>query len=292
MYEKIVIGIDSSEYSKAAVIEVSNWIRKHGGSAALVHGVYFDEEEFAYNSEQLNKRIASGKQLCSEIKEMTCNEFELNLEIRVRQGEPQDVIVNNASEMDADMIVMGTFGKNGLKRVLMGSVTSGVIGNAPCDVLVVKKACSECTGEYSSILLPFDDSEFSRNALKKTCLLAKLDGSTVTVLYVVPLYEEMVNFFKTDSIRASMRNEAQKILAIAEGIASSQGVSINLEIAEGHPSEEIVAATERLNSELVVMGTYGWQGINKAIMGSTTERVLGNVSCPVLVIRGDNNERL
>lgn len=292
MYEKIVIGVDSSEYSKAAVIEAANRLRKHGGSAVLVHGVFFDEEEFSYSSEQLNKRIEAGKQICSSMQQMVRDEFGIETNISVRHGEPHDVVVNTASEMGAEMIVMGTYGKKGLKRVLLGSVASKVIGNASCDVLVVKKPCSECNGEYNSILLPFDGSDFSRHALRKACSVSKIDGSVVTVLYVIPLYEEMVNFFKTDSIRASMRNEAEKIMTIAEGIASSKGIQVRSEIAEGEPSEEIVNAALRLGSDLVVIGTYGWQGINKAIMGSTTERVLRNISCPVLVIRGDKNERL
>ncbi|HXX58226.1 MAG TPA: universal stress protein, partial [Thermodesulfovibrionales bacterium] len=64
MYETIVVGFDGSESSKAAVIESSNWIRRHGGRIVLVHAVYFDEEEFGMAPEQREKRFDFGKKAC------------------------------------------------------------------------------------------------------------------------------------------------------------------------------------------------------------------------------------
>ena len=91
----------------------------------------------------------------------------------VSEGEPPEVIAETAREKGVDLIAMGTHGRRGIKRFIMGSVTSGVIGHASCDVLVVKKPCTQCTGEFASILLPFDGSEFSKKALSHAYALAK-----------------------------------------------------------------------------------------------------------------------
>jgi len=285
MYKKILVAIDDSEFSKAAVVEAANWVKKHGGKIILLHGIYFDEEEFSNAPGQLDKRIELGKEICSRAQVLINTEFGMESEAIVRHGEPPKLITTIAAERDVDVIAIGTYGRRGLKRLIMGSVASNVIADSPCDVLVVKKPCTECTGSYSSILMPYDGSVFSRKALARACKLAKVDGAVVTVLYVIPRYEEMIGFFKTESIKNSLYQEAEKILETAKEIAVDQGIPMNSEIDEGNAGDKIVDASVRLGSDLIVMGTYGWRGVNKAIMGSTTERVLMNASIPVMAVR-------
>ncbi len=285
MYKTLVVAYDDSEFSKAALVESSNWIKRHGGRIILVNAVFFEEEEFGIAPEQREKRLEIGKRVCYQTREKIMTDYGIAVESLVCEGDAADVIVDIAEGKQADLIAMGTHGRKGLKRLLMGSVTSGVIVNSPVDVIVVKRPCSECTGTYSSILLPFDGSEFSRKAVARACELAKLDGATVTVLYVIPRYEEMVGFFRTDSIRRNLEDEAKKILDSAREIASGSGVQVKTEIREGQTADEITKAAANLRNDLIVMGTYGWRGVNKAIMGSSTERVIMNAGCPVLAVR-------
>ena len=285
MYNKILVGFDGSEFSRAALLEAANRIKRRGGKVILLNAVYFDEEEFGNKPEQLEKRMESGKKICSGAKEMVRKEFGIDIESIVSEGEPPEVIARTAQEMNADLIAMGTHGRRGIKRFIMGSVTSGVIGHAPCDVLVVKKPCTRCTGEFTSILLPFDGSAFSKKALSHAYALAKDEGSEVTALYVIPRYEEMIGFMKTDSIRKSLHKEAERIIDLAKQSVSSNGVTLATAIEEGNAADKIVETANRMKHDLIVMGSYGWRGVNKAILGSTTERVIMNASCPIMVVK-------
>ena len=285
MYNKILVGFDGSEFSRAALLEAANRIKRRGGKVILLNAVYFDEEEFGNKPEQREKRMESGKKICSEAKEMVRKEFGIDIESIVSEGEPPEVIARTAQEMNADLIAMGTHGRRGIKRFIMGSVTSGVIGHAPCDVLVVKKPCTRCTGEFKSILLPFDGSVFSKKALSHAYALAKDEGSEVTALYVIPRYEEMIGFMKTDSIRKSLHKEAERIIELAKQSVSSNGVTLATAIEEGNAADKIVETANRMKHDLIVMGSYGWRGVNKAILGSTTERVIMNASCPIMVVK-------
>ena len=285
MYNKILVGFDGSEFSRAALLEAANRIKRRGGKIILLNAVYFDEEEFGNKPEQLEKRMESGKKICSGAKEMVRKEFGIDIESIVSEGEPPEVIARTAQEMNADLIAMGTHGRRGIKRFIMGSVTSGVIGHAPCDVLVVKKPCTRCTGEFTSILLPFDGSAFSKKALSHAYALAKDEGSEVTALYVIPRYEEMIGFMKTDSIRKSLHKEAERIIELAKQSVSSNGVTLATAIEEGNAADKIVETANRMKNDLIVMGSYGWRGVNKAILGSTTERVIMNASCPIMVVK-------
>lgn len=284
MYNAILVGFDGSEYSKAAVIESSHWIRRHGGKLLIVHAVETDEGAGASGAQREN-RLEIGRNVCYQSRELATNEFGIDAESVVCEGEPAEVIIDVAQEKDTSLIALGTYGKRGLKKLLMGSVTSKVIVNSPCDVLVVKKSCSECTGKYESLLVPFDGSDFSKRALNKACLLSKNDNAAVTALYVIPRYEEMIGFFKTKSIQKNIMQEAAKILDGAKTVASEHGLQIRTEVVEGHSDEMIVKTADKLENDLIVMGTYGWKGVNKAIMGSTTERVIMNAPCPVLAVR-------
>ncbi len=285
MYKTILVGFDDSVSSKAALTEAANWTKKHGGKIILVHAVYFDQEEFGIAPDQLEKRLKVGEKVCVETKEMLASEFGVDVHSLLCEGDPPEVILEVADGKKADLIVLGTYGRKGINRLLMGSVTSQVIVNSPVDVLVVKKPCTKCTGTYASILVPFDGSDASKKALERACRLSKMDGAGVTVMYAIPRYEEMIGFFRTSSIQKSLMEEARKITDVAKDFASAQDVRVETVIEEGPAGDKVVAAANRLSSDLIVMGSYGWRGVNKAIMGSTAERVIMNASCPVLVVR-------
>jgi nucleotide-binding universal stress UspA family protein len=95
----------------------------------------------------------------------------------------------------------------------------------------------------------------------------------------------MMDFFKTEAITKSLFQEAEKIMAQAKEIAASQKVQIKAVVQEGHSGEKIVEIANTFKNDLIVMGTHGWQGMNKALMGSTAERIIANASCPILIVR-------
>jgi len=287
MYNSIVVGYDESLSSKAALKEASRWVKTHGGKILLIHAVYFDQEEFAILPSQMEKRFEIGAQACRNAKTNLQAEFGLNgsVESYVCEGEPPDVIVETAEAKDADLIALGTYGRKGLKRLLMGSVTSQVILNSRIDVLVVNRECTRCTGTYRSLLVPFDGSDSSKKALLRACELSKLDEGEITVLYVIPRYEEMMDFFKTETITKSLFQEAEKIADTARQLAAAQGVQIKAVVQEGHASEKIIEIADKFKNDLIVMGTHGWRGMNKAILGSTAERIIAHASHPILIVR-------
>lgn len=287
MYNSIVVGFDESAFSKAALSEAAHWIKKHGGRISLVHAVYFDKEEFAILPSQMETRLELGAGMCRQAKSALLSDFGLDgsVESLVCEGEPPEVIVDTARETKAELIALGTYGRRGLKRLLMGSVTSQVILKSPCDVLIVKKPCTSCAGSYASLLVPFDGSDSSKKALSRACALSRADGAEISVLYVIPRYEEMMDFIKTESITKSLYQAAEKIVEDAKKFAAGLGAQIKAVVQEGRADEKILDISAKLKNDLIVMGTHGWRGVNKAILGSTAERIIAQASCPVLIAR-------
>ncbi len=286
MYKKIVIGYDESDISRNALSEVSNRVRQNGSHITLVHAVYHDSEEFDISRGQLEQRISIGKDVCVKTAEEFNAEYGVNIDTVVCEGEPDKVIVDVAGGMHADMIALGTHGRKGIKNLLMGSVTSGVIEKSPCDVLVVRKPCpSGCSGGYKSILVAYDGSEYSKKALERAVKLADGGQHEITMMYVIPSYQEMVGFYKTQGIKDAMYDEANKVLDGAGVKSNGSGNPIGKVVQEGHAASKIVEMATKLKSDLIVMGSHGWTGVDKAIMGSTTHGVIVGAPCPVLVVR-------
>jgi nucleotide-binding universal stress UspA family protein len=282
MFDRIVIGYDDSESSKAALREASLWADGHGGALSIVHAVYFDAEEFAIPPAQIERGVERATRFCREAQARTvaeCGGLAERTRVLVREGEAPAVLARVAAEERADLVALG--------RLLVGSVTAEVVLESPCDVLVVKRPCGACNGRYTSILVAFDRSESSKKALVRAAELAKAEGAKLTVLYVIPRYEEMVEFLRTDAIEGSLRAAADKVLAEARAIATAAapGLEVATRVGGGHAADEILAAARQLGSDLVVMGTHGWTGVSKAIMGSTTSRVITHATSPVLVVK-------
>ena len=285
MYKTIVVGYEGSEYSKAALTEAAIRVKKTGGKLILVHAVYFDDEEFGIAPVQLEKRLEVGQKICYQTKEKFASAYGIEIESLVCEGEPPEVLVDIAQGKGADLIALGTHGRKGLKRLLLGSVTSGVIHKSQCDVLVIKKRCTDCTGSFKSILVAYDGSASSRKCLARSISLARSEGAELTALYVIPRYEEMVEFFMTESIRKSLNEEGRKVLSTANEIASKEGFPLATMVQEGQSAAKVIEMAGKLKSDLIAMGSHGWTGVNKAIIGSTAERVIINAACPVLIVR-------
>ena len=247
--------------------------------------VFFDAEEFGIAPEMREKRLRKAQEFCSAAKARLETDLGIEAQVLYREGDPPDQVLAAVEATGADLIVMGTHGRRGLSRLLMGSVTSHVILHAGVDVLVVKKPCSACRGAYPSILVPFDASAQSRRSLERACALAKQDAATVSLLYVIPRYEEMLDFMRTPMIEKSLRGEAVRILGKGRALADTLGFEAKALIAEGHGGDEIARAVVRDVHDLVVMGTSGWHGVDKALLGSTAERVIRDAPCPVLVVK-------
>ena len=285
MYKKLLACFDGSEQSRAALREAALWVKKHGGELTMLHSVFFDTEEFGIMPTHLEKRVRHGQEICARAAEEVTAATGVKVATLIREGEPADVISDVAAEIKPDLIVIGTHGRKGLKRLLLGSVTAHVVTSSVCDVLVVKKPCEDCSGTYISSLVSYDGSPYSAAALNLALELSAVDGGEVTALYVIPRYEEMIDFIKTKSVRQALDKEAQRLLTMASEAASAKGKTIKTVTGEGNAADVITDTVKKIGADLIVMGSHGYSGMNRALLGSTAQHVIINAPCPVLVAR-------
>lgn len=145
-------------------------------------------------------------------------------------------------------------------------------------------------GIPSKILVAVDGSETSSNALKQSFKLAT-DNSTITVLSVSPHFQIDHPLSDVDNLNEILKNQAIKIIAEATSLAESDGVPIKTMIKEGVVYKNIIETAEESMSELVVMGRRGMTRIERALIGSDADRVVGHFRGSTLIIpRGSSLE--
>ncbi len=146
IFQKILVPLDGSEHSQRALEASIHLAKKLDGKLALLTvysatNVATPDPELSAMARQSTMTIQnvldSCKEILAEAKQKAKSE-KIEVETELAEGNPVDVIVKRSKEGKVDLIVMGARGLSTLKKILVGSVSDGVIKNAPCPVLIVK----------------------------------------------------------------------------------------------------------------------------------------------------------
>ena len=211
------------------------------------------------------------------------------IERAVQEVRPASAIVDQAGEMGADLIVVGHRGLGAWESRLLGSVSAEVVDHAPCPVLVVRD------DQIGPIVLGDDGSPDARAAAQVICDWPVLEGLPVTVVGVVddgfpyvaamepPLHAETMAHFG-DAVAAERRSRSGSCESVAEAMREA-GVDTSVQVRNGDPAHEIVAAARAIGAGLVVVGTRGETGLRRLILGSVARNVLLSAPCSVLLVR-------
>jgi hypothetical protein len=181
---------------------------------------------------------------------------------------PFAAILEEIERLRPDLVVMGRYGKTGLKRLMLGSVTARVIGLSPVNVLVVPLGA---TLGFSHLLIASDGSSYSAAAFREALAIARRTHAKLVAVSVATRKEE-----------TSMAKEILKNLGAA---AQKCAVELESEALVGEPDEAIVEAAQKSRTELIIMGCHGRTGFKRLLPGSVAERVIGRATCPVLVVK-------
>lgn len=144
-------------------------------------------------------------------------------------------------------------------------------------------------GLYKKILVAFDGSASSGNALLQAFRLANEEKCWITVTTVVPSYEGDLDLMVIGNIHEALRRPGEEILSRASAIAKAEGALIKPVLEEGEAYERIVDLADAENCGVIVMGRRGISHLERSLMGSTTARVIGHSSRDVLVVPGDTS---
>jgi nucleotide-binding universal stress UspA family protein len=268
-WERLLVCTDGSPESQGAIGEALVLARLCGSKVYLLQVLetssYFEvqatdllarlEEEIRTQLESI-KAEAAGKGV--------------TLETRVRRSvSAYAAILEEAKEVQPGLIIMGRYGRTGLARLMVGSVTARVIGYSPFKVLVVPR---EAILSFERILVANDGSPCSQAAWQEALAVTQRVGAS---LFAVSVAREEGEITMVEEIVRKMLAEANR-----------QGVPLTTLSPQGQqPDDAIVQAALRYQVSLIIMGSHGRTGLKRLLMGSVTERVIGQAPCPVLIVK-------
>jgi len=205
----------------------------------------------------------------------------------VEDGPAAPRILEVMERENADLLVVGTHGRRGLDRLLLGSVAEHVVQLARHPVVTVRPTPSAADGAgLRSILFPTDFSDIARRAWPWVEELARATGASVELLHVVHEVrterevDPAIITRAAELIRQDARQRAKTFVA-SSGLPASRVV---VHLASGVEADQIVHLAAARRVELVAMGTHGRTGLLRLGLGSVTRRVLHHAPCPVLTV--------
>lgn len=209
-----------------------------------------------------------------------------------RDVAPAPAILQYADDEEVDLLMVGTHGRRGPSRILLGSVAEEVVRRARQPVLTVRgeeERPSRSSASIKRILVPVDFSEYSREAMRHAREWASLYGAEVDVLHVIE--ETMHPAFYVGGVQSiydAEPNIEQKIhQRLEKFVETTEGpdVDVQLHVGPGSAASAIAEFVEEQGNDLVCMSTHGRTGIERFFLGSVAEKVVRHVHCPVLTVK-------
>lgn len=215
-----------------------------------------------------------------------------NTILAAEEGDPARTIVERAVAIPADLLVMGTHGRSGFERFVVGSIAEKVLRKSPCPVLMVPPHVTAGPSpevRFKSILCSMDFSPSAMQAFGHALDLARQSGGSLTVLHVVEWLPEeeprTYAHFNVPEYRLYLLDDARQRLEALVGEESQTWSTIQPVVAAGRAHREILRSAADAKADLIVMGAQGRGGVGLALFGSTTQQVVRAAECPVLVVR-------
>lgn len=267
--ETLLLATDRSEFSEGAVREAITFAKKCSSRLSVMSVLETNPEYETIGASAYQKEEEEATKYLESVKSRASQEGISSCETALHFGEnPSRLIVNEAAEKKADMIIIGRRGRSGLMKVLMGKTAANLIGQAPCKVLIVPRAARiDCR----NILVATDGSSHSIAAASEAIGIAKRCGSNIIAISAMHSEEG------SEEAKVHVRQVVE--------MAQKEGITAEALTPIGRSHDVIVEIAGGRGVDLIVMGSYGKTGLKKLLMGSSTEKVIGHASCAVLVVK-------
>jgi nucleotide-binding universal stress UspA family protein len=142
------------------------------------------------------------------------------------------------------------------------------------------------------ILLAIDDSEWSRAAVRSVAEQFREQAAEIQVLHVVEpiaayISAELIPHFipHVATIEEDRRKQARELVRRTAQELRDAGFSTIELVEEGNPKEKIIDQAEKWNADLIVVGSHGWKGLNRFLLGSVSDSVVRHAGCSVEIVK-------
>lgn len=285
--KNILFATDFSPAAEAALPYAIGLAQRYGGT---VHGLHvrFPATYPVVGPEAMPQVLqAAQEQAETEAQQLHAMLNSVPHEVSVGEGEVWPMISEIVRKGKTDLIVIGTHGRTGVTRALLGSVAEEIFRRAACPVLTVGPHVSKDTErrlEMKEILYATDFSPESLAALPFAVSLAQEHQARLTLLHVVPPPKVGELVHAEQHAESTLRRLRTLVPAEAESWCEP-----NFKVEHGPEADKIMEVANALGADLIVLGVRGAEGGMGAathLLQSIAHRVVTQARCPVLTVRG------
>lgn len=278
-YDRILVPTDMSDFSSQA-IRYAALLRERFGSTITL--LYADETYFPMDVLEtplgyyLEQAPATKVKLQERLAQFARQHFpDTPVETSVMQDVPARAILQTAKEMRADLIVLGTHGRSGWRRALLGSVAENVLHEADRPVITVTPGvlADNQIPAIRTIVCPVNFTYIARESLHHACAVASAFGAELVVVYVAegvepPRLPEVESAFSL-WVDPAVRDHAHYRLSL---------------VHDGNPAERVLALSRDVSADLIVVGAQHRFFSDATVVGTTTQRITRFARCPVMTV--------
>ena len=289
----IIVATDFSENASLALAWAEELARQHDAALVLVHAARLEPPtapEFVQWPQKYGDEIRACVKSQLEREAEKARGSGITVDCDLGFGAAVDVVIAAAERRGADLIVAGTRGRTGWKRLLLGSTAARLIRKAACPVLTVHPTDAGSPRPVRTVLVPTDFSEDAALAAEAATRILGAPGADRRLVllhaYHVP-YEAtyLPAAILEEAISAADAMVKRMIQELAAKLRHT-GIRIDtLTCREGDSARAILANAGAVGPDLIAMGTHGRSGMDRLLLGSTAERVAASAPCPVLTVR-------
>ena len=249
---KILLPIDFSELCLGGARYAIPLVEHFDSELTLLHVIspidYLSPEVQTFNEDRRKKAS-------KELDDFLCAALNhLNTRRILREGDPAEVIADQAVHDRSDLIMMPTHGYSPFRRLLLGSVTSKVLHDTACAVWTGAHVAQGPPAEWiklNHIVCAVDLGPHSAGVLRWAAGLAAEFKSKLTLLHVVPRLDSPGEGYYADEWRGRLLADAGEVIA---KVQQSAGIHAEAVVESGDVSNAVRTAAARLNADLVVIG--------------------------------------
>ena len=306
--KRILCPIDFSEFSKHAFDRAVAVARHHKASVIVLHVAPLPSGVAAVpflpgGPGPFALQALDRQQVVRDMRRLLAIEKTSDVPVECQVLEAPSVlheILEQADSLGADLIVMGTHGRSGFDRLLLGSVTERVLRRAKVPVLTVPSHALDVVprvdAPFMRVLCGVDFSASSLNALTHAASFARESGARLTLLHVVELlpvvYEpSMAAPFDPGQYWPALERASRAQLHRIVPHSVRQTCDVEEIVTSGKSYVEILKTAEERHADLIVLGAQGHNALDRLLVGSTAEHVVRRASCPVLTVRQSAAEK-
>jgi nucleotide-binding universal stress UspA family protein len=304
----ILVPIDFSKLSIHAIKTAERLARRFAASVHLAHVRQFDYAAgFSapappFAPFPLMKYEQDGeKRIVKELNALA-REYGVSSGIcHVLGGAPAfDEVCRVAKTIPADLIVMPTHGRTGLKHVFLGSTAERIVQHSPCPVLVTRgSAFQSRTGSpfrINRILVPVDFSSRSLEGLQYAIGFANEFGAKIILLHATYLgyiySSEGTALYDVRGLQEAARESAQRQMRKLMRTVNFGRSKFETVFTDGSPVLDICAAAKDHDIDVIITSTHGFTGLTHVLIGSVAEQVVRRAPCSVLVVPSHPQSRM